>query len=156
VVRVRSLWLLIAALSVSACSGGLPNFDGMPNMDAGAMGCNNVERTTAGDAVLALGAAEGRLEPTDAGQVFADVALPNADPTRLAAMGVAAGFVVRFNMQYATSADGMAGYGECWCQAPLDGHVKGAFFGSEGQLFIELEHSPILGGRSQPLMGWGC
>ena len=112
------------------------------------MGCSNVPRTMAGTGATG--------EPTDPGQLFAGEELRGADAEALAARAQAAGFVVRYRVQYATSADGMSGYGECWCVAPGDARVTGAFYGAEGQLFIEFEHSPILGGREQPLMGWGC
>jgi hypothetical protein len=148
--------LAATALVVSACSS-LPSLGGMPNMDPGSMGCSNVPHTAAGDAVIAGGGPDGRsVAATDPGQIFAGVDVAQTTAAELAARGEAAGFVVRFNMQYSTSADGMSGYGECWCILPPDGEVEDAFFGDKGQLFIQLRHTPIPGGRDQPTLGWGC
>ena len=98
------------------------------------MGCSNVPRTRAGAAATG--------EPTDPGQLFAGEDLRGGDAEALAARAQAAGFVVRYRVQYATSADGMSGYGECWCVAPGDARVTGAFYGAEGQLFIEFRAQP--------------
>lgn len=68
------------------------------------------------------------------------------------------GVEVTWRYQYPTDAgDGKVGYSECWCSAPPDGRVIVAEVTEFGQLLVMVEReAPIIGGRAQPRLGWGC
>jgi hypothetical protein len=52
---------------------------------------------------------------------------------------------------------GSAGYSECWCVAPPDGHVTQVAYDGMGGLIVFVDSGQRLGAsRSQPRLGWGC
>jgi hypothetical protein len=58
---------------------------------------------------------------------------------------------------YATTPDRRGGYSECWCEPPPDGTVMDVATGSGGWLIVMVERpQPMMGGRDQPALGWGC
>ena len=69
-----------------------------------------------------------------------------------------AGIAVSWRYQYGTEGTGRTGYSECWCEVPPnDGVVQDVTTGDEGWLIVMVERDdPMLGGRPQPRLGWGC
>ena len=65
---------------------------------------------------------------------------------------------VTWRYSYATDADDeRVSYSECWCRPPPDGRVVDAFVTEYSQLIVMVQRDqPMLGGRGQPTLGWGC
>jgi hypothetical protein len=65
---------------------------------------------------------------------------------------------ITWRYHYSTEAGGgPTGYSECWCIPPPDGHVSQAEYIETGQLLVMVERDePMVGGRPQPTLGWGC
>lgn len=69
-----------------------------------------------------------------------------------------AGIVPSWRYGYLTEPGGPGGYSECWCVPPPDGIVEMVHADSGEQLivFVDRQGGPIIGGRPQPQLGWGC
>ncbi len=127
--RRRLAGLIATALLVAGCAG-VPNFDAMPNMDAGSAGCQN---------------ARGIGVPSnDAPDVLA--AVKDKSPTEAAVAMRALGHTVVFN----TGSD-------CWCLPPPSGKVIEAWFGKHGALWLWVDGAdPGLTAGDPPFAGYGC
>lgn len=68
------------------------------------------------------------------------------------------GVEVTWRYHYSTqAADDTVGYSECWCIPPPDGEVTSTEITEFNQLLIFVSRDgPIVGGRAQPTLGWGC
>jgi len=68
-----------------------------------------------------------------------------------------AGIQPTWRYDYATEPDRRTGYSECWCIPPPDGVVDSVSAAPNEQLVVMVSRSePMLGGRPQPKLGWGC
>lgn len=122
---------VLAAVAAFACV--LAGCSAVPNLDRGSAGCAN----TSGP-----GPSEGAVPFRQA--------LIGRSPADAAAIVVSLGHVAVFNVQ-------IPGYGECWCDPPPEGRVIDAWWGGNGQLYLQVDgvdegHSA----ENQPLLGWGC
>ena len=81
---------------------------------------------------------------------------PQEAAARLDIADVSAEITWRYH--YSTEAGGgPTGYSECWCIPPPDGRVSEAEYTEAGQLLVFVEREePMVGGRPQPTLGWGC
>lgn len=68
------------------------------------------------------------------------------------------GVDVTWRYHYSTEAGGgPTGYSECWCVPPPDGRVDTVEILETNQLMVYVVRAgPIVGGRAQPVQGWGC
>ncbi len=68
------------------------------------------------------------------------------------------GLDVTWRYHYSTDAGGgPSGYSECWCVPPPDGRVDTVELLETNQLMVFVVRAgPIVGGRAQPVAGWGC
>ncbi len=123
---------LVRILLLAVCLAVLAGCSAVPNMDFGSSGCQNAR---------GIGPREGDVT---------DPALIGKTPSEAYAVATAAGHTVVFNVQ-------ITGFGECWCAPPPMGTVGHAWWGQNGQLFLQVDgvalgHSP----NQQPAKGWGC
>jgi hypothetical protein len=123
--------LLVLVLALAGCSM-------VPNMDHGSAGCSNA---------VGIGPRDGGGEGVTPNL---GVDVTGRNPAEVAEIARRLGHTVVFHVA-------IPGYGECWCVPPPEGTVGGMFFGSNGQLFIEVD-GVDLGHRAdiQPFKGWGC
>lgn len=64
---------------------------------------------------------------------------------------------VSWRYSYLTELGGPGGYSECWCVPPPDGVVEDVSTSDEGWLIVFVRRpEPMIGGRPQPRIGWGC
>jgi hypothetical protein len=102
-------------------------------MDHGAAGCSNT---------IGPGPREGTVPFLNA--------LIGRHPAEAASIVQAHGHVAVFRVE-------IPGYGECWCDPPPNGSVTGAFWGGNGQLYVDVSGVDV--GHTaddQPFLGWGC
>lgn len=106
---------------------------------------------------------EGALacqQPPEGNWQIGDRELPpviGMNPVQAAAAFDRIDLAVSWRYSYATEPSGETGYSECWCVAPPDGTVNDAFVTETGWVVVMVSRdAPILGGRPQPRVGWGC
>lgn len=69
----------------------------------------------------------------------------------------AAGIRPSWRYSYSASLNGTDGYSECWCIPPPSGRVRDEPGNANEQLIVFVEReAPMIGGRPQPRLGWGC
>ncbi len=110
-----------------------------------------------------LGIGESGLacqDPPAADEVLGDREVPpitGLSAEEASAALEAAGIRPSWRYSYGTSMNGNAGYSECWCVPPPDGEVGDVAGTPNEQLIVFVERDgPLIGGRPQPRIGWGC
>lgn len=100
-------------------------------------------------------------EPPAPEDILGDRDVPDIEgmaPDVAAASLERADIVPSWRYGYLTEPEGPGGYSECWCVPPPDGVVEMVHADSGEQLivFVDRQGGPIIGGRPQPQLGWGC